>query len=49
VTATVVEQAKTAKVIVYKKKRRKQYQRERGHRQQVTVLKITDIQLEGIQ
>lgn len=45
VTAVVIEQGKTAKVTVYKKKRRKQYQRERGHRQQVTVLKITDIML----
>lgn len=45
VKAVVVEQGKAAKVIVYKKKRRKQYQRERGHRQSITVLKITDIQL----
>ena len=45
VKAVVTEQTRTAKVIVFKKKRRKQYKRERGHRQQVTVLRITDIDL----
>ena len=30
VTATVTEHSRTAKVIVFKKKRRKQYQRKRG-------------------
>ncbi len=45
VTGEIVSQAKTKKVIVFKKKRRKSYSRQRGHRQQVTMLKITGIQL----
>ncbi len=43
VTATVLGQKKTDKVIVFKKKRRQNYRRKNGHRQNVTVLKITDI------
>jgi len=36
---------KTAKVRVFKKKRRKQYRRTKGHRSLVTRVRITDIQL----
>ncbi len=43
VTATVLEQGKGDKVIVFKKKRRQNYRRKKGHRQQLTVLRITDI------
>ena len=43
VKATVVDQKKTDKVIVFKKKRRQNYRRKNGHRQNLTVLKITDI------
>jgi large subunit ribosomal protein L21 len=43
VSATVVEQTRGAKVIVFKKKRRHNYRRKKGHRQQLTVLRITDI------
>ena len=43
VTAEVLEQGKGPKVIVFKKKRRKNYQRKRGHRQFQTVLRIRDI------
>lgn len=43
VTATVVDQTKGDKVIVFKKKRRQNYRRKKGHRQQLTVLRITDI------
>jgi large subunit ribosomal protein L21 len=43
VTAEVLEQGKGAKVIVFKKKRRKNYRRKRGHRQLQTVLRIRDI------
>jgi large subunit ribosomal protein L21 len=32
-------------VVVFKKKRRKNYRRTHGHRQQVTVLRIADISL----
>ena len=43
VSATIVNQAKADKVIVFKKKRRKNYRRLKGHRQELTYLKITDI------
>jgi large subunit ribosomal protein L21 len=43
VKATVVEQIKDDKIIVFKKKRRQNYRRKNGHRQNLTVLKITDI------
>jgi large subunit ribosomal protein L21 len=45
VKASVVENGKDDKVVVFKKKRRKQYKRLRGHRQQFTALKIDKIQL----
>jgi large subunit ribosomal protein L21 len=44
VTGQIVDQGKAKKVIVFKKKRRKSYSRQRGHRQQQTTLKITAIQ-----
>ena len=43
VTATVVEQARAPKIIVFKKKRRHNYRRKKGHRQHQTVLRITEI------
>ena len=43
VVATVVEQKRNDKVLVFKKKRRQNYRRTRGHRQFVTVLKIKEI------
>ena len=43
VTATIVEQDKAKKVLVFKKKRRKGYRVKRGHRQMYTALKIADI------
>ena len=43
VTATVLEQMRDDKVIVFKKKRRHNYRRKNGHRQYLTVLRITDI------
>jgi large subunit ribosomal protein L21 len=43
VTAEVLEQAKAPKIIVFKKKRRKNYRRKHGHRQFQTVLRIQDI------
>lgn len=43
VTATVVEQARGDKIIVFKKKRRKDYRRTKGHRQLVTVLRINEV------
>jgi large subunit ribosomal protein L21 len=43
VAATVLEHKKGDKVIVFKKKRRHNYRRKNGHRQPITVLRITDI------
>jgi large subunit ribosomal protein L21 len=43
VSAEIIAQAKADKVTVFKKKRRHNYRRKRGHRQQHTILKITAI------
>lgn len=43
VVATVIEQKRADKILVFKKKRRQNYRRTKGHRQYITVLKITDI------
>ena len=43
VSATIVEHAKGDKVIVFKKKRRKGYQKRNGHRQQFTKIMVSDI------
>mgnify|MGYP001235172294 FL=1 len=43
VTAKIVEQHRTRKVIVFKYKRRKGYRVKRGHRQHYTALRIGDI------
>ena len=43
VSATVLEQARADKIIVFKKKRRQNYRRKKGHRQHLTVLRIGDI------
>ena len=43
VTATIMEQGKAKKVLVYKKKRRKGYEVKNGHRQQYTALRIEGI------
>jgi large subunit ribosomal protein L21 len=43
VRAEVIEDFKDDKVIVFKKKRRKQYRRTRGHRQPLTRIKILNI------
>ena len=47
VIADVVDQVRAAKILVFKKKRRKNYRRLRGHRQDLTVLRITDILPDG--
>lgn len=43
VSAEVLEQTRGDKIIVFKKKRRKGYRRTIGHRQDITVLRITDV------
>ena len=47
VSAEVVEQTRGDKIIVFKKKRRKNYRRKKGHQQDLTVLRITDINAPG--
>ncbi|HME62764.1 MAG TPA: 50S ribosomal protein L21 [Candidatus Binatia bacterium] len=44
VTGEIVAQGRAKKIIVFKKKRRKSYSRQRGHRQYQTALKITAIE-----
>lgn len=44
VTGTIVNQGRAKKVVVFKKKRRKNYRRTQGHRQAFTELKVTAIQ-----
>ncbi len=43
VKAEILDQIRDDKVIVFKKKRRQNYRRKQGHRQYLTVIKITDI------
>ncbi|AHA27400.1 50S ribosomal protein L21 [Candidatus Liberibacter americanus] len=43
VQAEIVKQIRTKKVVVFKKHRRQNYRRTRGHRQEMTVVRITDI------
>src|SRR5262245_15262106 len=43
VIAEVVEQGRAAKVIAFKKRRRKNSRRKRGHRQHQTVVRIKEI------
>ncbi|MHC8508839.1 MAG: 50S ribosomal protein L21 [Rhodospirillales bacterium] len=43
VTAEIIEQGRADKIIVFKKQRRKNYRRTRGHRQDTTVLKVTGV------
>ena len=47
VSAEVVEQTRGDKIIVFKKKRRKNYRRKKGHQQDLTLLRITDINVPG--
>ena len=43
VSATVVRQTRGPKIIVFRRKRRKNHRRTQGHRQDLTLLKINDI------
>ncbi|CCQ72536.1 50S ribosomal protein L21 [Magnetospira sp. QH-2] len=43
VAAEVVEQTRGDKIIVFKKQRRQNHRRKKGHRQDLTVLRITGI------
>ena len=43
VAAEVLEQKKSDKVVIFKKKRRKNYRRSKGHRQQLTLVQVKEI------
>jgi len=47
VAAEVVEQTRGPKIIIFRRKRRKNHRRTQGHRQDLTLLKITDIMADG--
>ena len=47
VSAEVVKQARGPKLIVFRRKRRKNHRRIQGHRQDLTLLKIIDISPDG--
>ena len=47
VAAEVVEQTRGPKIIIFRRKRRKNHRRTQGHRQDLTLLKITDILANG--
>ena len=44
VTGQVVQQGKAKKILVFKKKRRKNYRRKQGHRQHLTIVRVTGIE-----
>lgn len=45
VRATVLDQDRARKIIVFKKKQKKQYRRTRGHRQPYTEVRVDEIKL----
>jgi Ribosomal prokaryotic L21 protein len=47
VTGEVVEQGRGEKILVFHYKRKKQYKKLRGHRQDYTAVRITEIAFEG--
>ncbi len=47
VAAEIVEQRRGKKVIAFKKRRRKNSRRKRGHRQEFTLIRITEILTDG--
>ncbi|MGH7934679.1 MAG: 50S ribosomal protein L21 [Candidatus Binataceae bacterium] len=47
VRAKIMQQPRGTKVLVFKKKKRKNYRRKRGHRQELTVLRIGEISSGG--
>ena len=47
VAAEVVEQGRGPKIIAFKKRRRKNSRRKRGHRQEFTLVRVTEILTDG--
>ena len=48
VNCIILDQSRSAKILVFKKKRRKGYKRTKGHRQDHTVLRVLDINGKGM-
>src|SRR5215472_4804196 len=48
VRGQIVAQGRDRKILVYKKKRRKNYRRRRGHRQSITTVRVTEIASESV-
>jgi len=48
VSAEIIAQAKSEKVVVFKKRRRHNYRRKNGHRQQMTILRILGVGSEQV-
>ena len=49
VAAQVVDQARGEKIVILKFKRRQRYRRTLGHRQEITVLRVTEISAPGME
>lgn len=47
VSAKILDQGRDKKVLIFKKQQRHTYRRKRGHRQSITVVKITNIMAQG--
>lgn len=47
VAAEIVEQARGPKIVIFKKRRRQNYRRKKGHRQLLTIVKIMEILTDG--
>ena len=48
VAAEVLEQGRGPKIIAFKKRRRKNSRRKRGHRQEFTLIRVTEILTDGV-
>src|SRR5262245_64546847 len=48
VRGQIVAQGRDRKILVYKKKRRKNYRRRRGHRKSITTVRVTEIASESV-
>jgi len=44
VTARIIKQGRAKKILIFKKKRRKNYRRHAGHRQYITTVQVTAIE-----
>jgi large subunit ribosomal protein L21 len=47
VSAEIIDQMRTRKILVFKKRRRQNSKRSRGHRQHLTIVRITEILTDG--